>query len=124
MDQTLRGVVANAKQEKRECEEELVTLEKQIFDLETRYLTSSANLLSGFGNFTRTVTARPVGPLDDSERLFSLSSGTSPLGPIPWPDHVLSRKAAVATSIPATGTVVALKPKKGGAITAVAAEKR
>lgn len=95
-----------AKEEKKETEEELAALEKQIYDLETRYLTSSTNLIAGFGNFTRTVTTRPVGPVDDSERLYSLSSSTSPLGPARWPSHVLSRQQAALNSIPATGKVV------------------
>jgi Histone acetyltransferase subunit NuA4 len=102
---SLQSAVAEAKVEKKELEDELVALEKQIFDLETRYLNQPTKVTTGFGNFNRTVTQKQVGPLDDSERLFSLSSSTSPLGAIPWPSHVLSRKQACLTSVPATGTV-------------------
>lgn len=110
---------------KRErLQEELRTVEKQVYDLETSYLHDSSqcgNVLRGFEGFlssTRnTANLRRSRKFQPEDRLFSLSSVTSPAAE----EHVVGRDdgrtdtgpgRSKATGMPANGQG---KQKKGRA---------
>lgn len=68
-----------ALERKEELERDLAALERQIYELESRYLGLPSNLVVGWSRFAQppAATGRPA---PDSSRIFSLSSRTSPLG--------------------------------------------
>lgn len=85
----------------RRIEAELVKVEKQIFDLESAYLeeTAGANAVKGWSSFSRAVQVKKPFPISDEDRIFSLSSLTSPLSGAPWPAPL--RSAGAHTPSPA-----------------------
>ena len=78
---TLEGLL----EKKLELEQELAQLERQIFDLEGSYLEESTqfgNVLKGWEGFLNAAQLKNSGvkrTVKDGERMFSLSSVTSPL---------------------------------------------
>ena len=78
---TLEGLL----EKKLELEQELAQLERQIFDLEGSYLEESTqfgNVLKGWEGFLNAAQLKNSGvkrAVKDGERMFSLSSVTSPL---------------------------------------------
>ncbi|KAI0497138.1 hypothetical protein KFK09_023466 [Dendrobium nobile] len=106
--------------------EELRSIEKQVYDLETSYLQESnqcGNVLKGFEGFLSasksTINLKRSRKFQPEDRIFSLSSATSPA----VEEHISGRDAEgrsdyapgrlKAGSNPANGQG---KPKKGGRI--------
>jgi hypothetical protein len=102
-------------------ETDLARIEKQIYDLESNYLdeTAGSNLVRGWANFSkqvlllaslarslrvliwpcRSLQAKKVtGSALADDRVFSLSSVTSPLKERPWPESL--RSVAASTGMP------------------------
>ena len=106
-------------QQAASSQRELRTLERTIFDIETRYLGAGSNLLTGWSDFARTlfVQAAADGAVSPEQRVFSLSSLTSPLGAAPWP-----RSLRAVLEAPRVVIVVnkshKKQPKGGGAAVA------
>ena len=67
---------------KRELKKELATIEKQIFDLETIYLEETrdfGNIFTGWDAYLSVEKVKPKKVIYNDDRVFSLSSFTSPL---------------------------------------------
>lgn len=61
--------------------QELAGIEKQIYELETTYIDESrelGNIFQGWDAYLSKEKFKPKGKLTNEERLFSLSSATSP----------------------------------------------
>ena len=66
---------------KKELRKELQQIEKQIFDLETAYLDETkdfGNVFVGWDSYLSTEKVKPKKHIFNEDRLFSLSSFTSP----------------------------------------------
>ena len=66
---------------KKELRKELNTIEKQIYDLETTYLEETkdfGNVFIGWDGYFSTDKVKPKRVIHNEDRLFSLSSFTSP----------------------------------------------
>ncbi len=66
---------------RKELRTELSLIEKQIYDLESTYLEDSrdfGNIFQGWGQYLSQDKTRPKKGVQNEERLFSLSSVTSP----------------------------------------------
>ena len=66
---------------RKELRNELSLIEKQIYDLESTYLEDSrdfGNIFQGWGQYLSQDKTRPKKGVQNEERLFSLSSVTSP----------------------------------------------
>ncbi|PKU68256.1 hypothetical protein MA16_Dca021084 [Dendrobium catenatum] len=99
-------------------QEELRSIEKQVYDLETSYLQESnqcGNVLKGFEGFLSasksTINLKRSRKFQPEDRIFSLSSATSPAIAEGRSDYAPGRLKA--GSNPANGQG---KPKKGGRI--------
>ena len=95
-------------------EADLSKIEKQIFDLETVYLeeTCGANTIRGWTAFGKAVQQKKgIKFYTEIDRVFSLSSTTSPLGDQDWP---------TAVTDPAYPTIVAAEYEKKHTTTAAA----
>ena len=72
---------SNLQKRRRELRSDLSTIEKQIYDLETHYLEETrdvGNILSGWDMFLSNDKVKIKKQVSREERLFSLSSSTSP----------------------------------------------
>ena len=70
-----------AQQRRKELRHELAQIEKQIFDLETSYLEETrefGNVFMGWDNYLNKEKQKVRKVVGNDERLFSLSSMTSP----------------------------------------------
>jgi Histone acetyltransferase subunit NuA4 len=79
---TMRGMAHTvASKRRKELRKELALLEKQIFDLETTYLEETkeiGNIFHGWNSYLSTEKVKGKKVITNEERLFSLSSVTSP----------------------------------------------
>ena len=75
-------LVAEVARRRSDLRSELVQIEKQIFDLEGSYLEETrdfGNVFSGWNNYLSYEKMKPK-KVTNEERLFSLSSASSPAG--------------------------------------------
>jgi hypothetical protein len=74
--------MSDLKKRKAEVRKQLLTLEKQIFDLETKYLEETkdfGNIFTGWENYLSSEKMKPSKKILYEDRHFSLSSYTSPV---------------------------------------------
>ena len=92
MSTTLNAI----QQRKERLDEELKQVEKQVYDLETTYLNDSSqhgNVIKGFEGFlsqTKSTNLKKSRNFKPEDRLFSMSSTTSPVV-----DEIAAEKAAL-----------------------------
>lgn len=66
---------------KKKLEQDIAVVERQLFDLETRLLSEPYNIAKGFEGFHKfnaSATKTSTAPPPPEQRIFSLSSHTSP----------------------------------------------
>lgn len=81
-------------------QEDLSKIEQQIFDLETAYLGASLKDAKSLAA-ARAGKLGDIPPVDPQDRIFSLSSLTSPLGDAPFPKP--ATKASSSSAAAASG---------------------
>ena len=85
--------------ELRTLQEDLTRIEQQIYDLETAYLGASLKDAKSLAAARAgTLKADSIAPVDPQDRIFSLSSLTSPLGNAPFPKPAPAKTTASATT--------------------------
>jgi chromatin modification-related protein EAF6 len=81
----MSATLSALQQRKERLDEELKQTEKQVYDLETHYLNESSqhgNVFKGFEGYlsqTKNTTQKKTRNFKPDERLFSMSSTTSPV---------------------------------------------
>ena len=77
------ALVAEIGRRRNELRSELTQIEKQIYDLEGSYLEETrdfGNVFTGWNNYLSYEKTKTTKKISNDERLFSLSSMTSPAG--------------------------------------------
>jgi hypothetical protein len=88
------STLRDALEAKKRLEQQIVQVEKQIYELEGHVLGEQHNIVAGFSGLQKGPVLTPASvtkaapPVSADLRVFSLSSLSSPLGERPWPAHL------------------------------------
>lgn len=88
------SALRDAVEAKKRLEQQIVQVEKQIYELEGHVLGEQHNIVTGFAGLqkgpvlTPASVAKAAPPVNADLRVFSLSSLSSPLGERPWPANL------------------------------------
>ena len=86
---------------KRKLQSDLAAGGRRLYELEGHILAEPFNVVSGFAGFHKGPAVHATRAVPPEERIFSLSSLTSPVGDAPWPAAALDATAASGSA--ATG---------------------
>ena len=94
-------LVRAALEGKRKLEADIAAVERQLYELEGHVLAEPFNVVTGFAGFHKGPAINATRPVLPEERIFSLSSLTSPVGAMPWPAAPAEVARALTASVAA-----------------------